>query len=107
MGKGSQVEEEVSGCLKIAEGGTEKFLYQISFHEGVPARIGQPLYPPGRCLGRGRCTGARFQPFGDLGKHQFDGDVHGVDQGTNVLAGGSEEEPDCRLCFCHIEPPFH
>lgn len=28
-------------------------------------------------------------------------------QGTNVLAGGSEEEPDCRLCFCHIEPPFH
>lgn len=42
-----------------------------------------------------------------LGKHQFDGDVHGVDQGTNVLAGGSEEEPDCRLCFCHIEPPFH
>ena len=123
MGKGSQVEEEVSGCLKIAEGGTEKFLYQISFHEGVPARIGQPLYPPGRCLGRGRCTGTRFQPFGDLGidrmgdtdvvhgdslgKHQFDGDVHGVDQGTNVLAGGSEEEPDCRLCFCHIEPPFH
>lgn len=43
MGKGSQVEEEVSGCLKIAEGSTKKFLYQISFHEGVPARIGQPL----------------------------------------------------------------
>ena len=90
MGKGSQVEEEVSGCLKIAEGSTKKFLYQISFHEGVPARIGQPLYPPGRCLGRGRCTGTRFQPFGDLGRQLETLYLAGRQQGNFYYDGITE-----------------